>query len=59
MFGSETKQTKKIFNFATFKIILGVLLCFLHLKHLLYHSGELLLGEGVMLDVRGEAAQLL
>ena len=38
---------------------MGVLLCFLHLKHLLYHCGELLLGEGATLDVRGEAAQLL
>ena len=38
---------------------MGVLLCFLHLKHLLYHCGKLLLGEGAMLDVGGEVAQLL
>ena len=37
----------------------GVLLCIIHLKHLLYHCGELLLGEGATLDVRGEAALLL
>ena len=38
--------------------MLEVLLCILHLKNLLYHCGELLLGEGVTLDVRGEVAQL-
>ena len=39
--------------------MLEVLLCILHLKNLLYHCGELLLGEGATLDVRGEVAQLL
>ena len=39
--------------------MLGVLLCILHLKNLLYHCGELLLGEGATLDVRGEAAELI
>ena len=38
---------------------MGVLLCMLHLKHLLYHCGELLLGEGATLNVGGEAVQLL
>ena len=42
-----------------FDIILGVPFCILHLKHLPYHSGELLLCEGVMLYVRGEAMQFL
>ena len=39
--------------------MLEVLLCILHLKHLLYNCGELLLAEGATLDVRREAAQLL
>ena len=39
--------------------MLEVLLCILHLKNLLYHCGELLLGEGATLDVGEEAAQLL
>ena len=39
--------------------MLEVLLCILHLKHLLYHCGELLLGEGATLNVGGEAVQLL
>ena len=36
-----------------------LLLCILHLKHLLFHCRELLLGERATLDVGGEAAQLL
>ena len=58
----KPSKLKKIFNSLTFKVILGVLLCFLRLKYLflsLFHCLSLLLGEGATLDVRGEAAQLL